>query len=245
MTRVAYISKTQEKYLSDVQRYNISYYRIIRIVNFIYFLVTISLKKDDTEVIIGNSKIIEFRILSSITKFFPTKSFSYINDFYMDDFDDLQEARRKLKPYKIYLIGKSDEEVEQISKLMTQQLIVLTKKEPKTKTITNASVLSVKPFLQFPIIYFLDILKYIIFVMKNEDITVITYHPRVRKFERFLYKNLFPTAVEVEVSNFNFSDVKIFGFYSSFIFHSSYQKIELIKFTGHKPYEKFMEKIDM
>ena len=245
MRCIAYASVTQKKYLSDAKLFNIYYSRILRAFSFSCFLLSIVLKARGTEVVIGNSKIIEFRILCVIACLLPKLKFCYINDFFLDDLNDLKKVSKTSIFTKIYIIEKSDEEVIAISKALKTEIIVISNNEQKVREIKNCKVLSVKPIMQFPVIYHARIIKFIFNLVKNDNINVVTFHPRVGIIERKLYRLLFFNAMEVQASKINFVNVEFLGFYSNFMLKASSMNLVLINFASHLPYEEFKKKLKL
>ncbi|MDB4046196.1 hypothetical protein N9501_08300 [Amylibacter sp.] len=203
------------------------------------------MKPRGTEIIIGNSKTIEFRVFCVIASLLPKLKFCYINDFFLDDLEDLKKVSKTAIFTKIYIIEKSDEDVTAISEALKTEVIAIPNNEQKVREITNCKVLSVKPIMQFPVRYYGKIMRFIFNLVKNNNINVVTFHPRVGIIERKLYRLLFSNAVEVEASEVNFLNVEFFGFYSNIILKALSINVVLINFINHRPYEEFKKKLNL
>ena len=242
--RIAYVSVSQGIYLADVQIFKIYYNRILRLISFLRFVFAVISSHAGTEVIIGNSKILEFKCLLYILRILPHRNISYVNDFYLDSICDIF----KLKCYNfvktIYILEKSNEEIKVIKDYFDIYVDIQPLMVRNVNKLEMCTILSVKPILQFPIKYWPTVYQFLLRVRNKQKIDFITFHPRVGKFERIIYGKLFYSSVEVNANVTEFTYTNFVGFYSSFMIGGKGNCLSLIRFDEYRPYEEFLEKIN-
>ena len=242
--RIAYVSVSQGIYLSDVQIFKIYYNRFLRFISFLRFVFAVISSHAGTEVIIGNSKILEFKCLLYILRILPHRNISYVNDFYLDAICDIL----KLKCYnffkKIYILEKSNEEIKTIKDHFDIGVSIQPLMIDIVNELEGCTILSVKPIMQFPIKYWPEVYRHLLSVRNKQKIDFITFHPRVGKFERIIYGKLFSSSAEVNANVTEFKCTVFLGFYSSFMIWGKGNCLSLIRFDEYRPYEEFLEKIN-
>lgn len=242
--RIAYVSVSQGIYLSDVQIFKIHYNRMLRLISFLRFVLAVIASHASTEVIIGNSKILEFRCLRYILKILPHRNISYVNDFYLDTICDILNLKSYDFVNKIYMLEKSDEEIKIIKDYFDIFVAIHPLMIRNVDKLEGCTILSVKPIMQFPIKYWPAVYLYLLRVRDQKKIDFITFHPRVGKLERTLYSKLFYSSVEVNANVTEFKYTDFFGFYSSFMIGGRCNCLSLIRFDGYRPYEEFLDRIN-
>ncbi len=242
--RIAYASVSQGLYLTDAKIFNIYYNRFLRVVSFTRFVFALFLAPAGAEVIIGNSKILEFKYLRYILRFSPQKNISYINDFYLDNISHILTLKAYGIVNKIYMLNKSDEEIEIIKNYFHTDVTIQPISTRNEQKLENCSVISVKPILQFPAKYWPTVYWYLVQVKNKQTIDFITFHPRVGKLERRIYLKLFYFSSEVNANFTEFKNTKFYGFYSSFMIGGEENFLSLIRFDKHRPYEEFLNRIN-
>lgn len=242
--RIAYVSVSQGIYLTDVQIFKIHYNRFLRFISFLRFVFAIISSHTGTEVIIGNSKILEFKCLRYILRILPYRNISYVNDFYLDAICDIS----KLKCYNfiktIYILEKSNEEIKIIKDYFDIYVDIKPLMIRKVNKLESCRIFSVKPIMQFPIKYWPVIYRFLFSVRSKQKIDFITFHPRVGKFERIIYGKLFYSSVEVNANVTEFKYTDFVGFYSSFMIGGEGNRLSLIRFDEYRPYREFLAKIN-
>lgn len=202
------------------------------------------LSQAGTEVIIGNSKILEFKCLRYILRILPHKNISYVNDFFLDNIYDILKLRSYNIVNKIYLLEKSTKEIEIINTYFDINVIIQNKLIRNTQTLENCTVLSVKPILQFPKKYWPLVYRYLFSVRHKQKFDFITFHPRVGKLEKKIYLILFKCIRVVNANDTIFKNTNFYGFYSSFMIGGEGNYLYLIRLDEHRPYEEFLDRID-
>lgn len=245
LRKIAYASISQGFYLDEAKLFKIHYNRLLRIISFTRFIFSLVCSRIESEIIIGNSKIIEFKCLCLILKFLSRKNVSYVNDFFLDGISDIMKIKDYKLFNKLYVLEKSDQELEFINNFYNEDIIIQPISVQNGKKLSNCTVLSVKPILQFPIRYWSVVYRYIRTVHGTNMINYVTFHPRVTRLERNIYQRLFSNSQEVIANKTEFKNVKFYGFYSSVMTRVEGNDVSLIRFDNHRPYEEFLEQMKL